>query len=77
MFVPVISCDAESYQLNIFNRWGEVVFSSSNQAEIWTGSVQNGDYFMRDGVYAWEVSYSSQSDQLILHQERGHVILMR
>ena len=77
VFVPVISCDAESYQLNIFNRWGEVVFSSSNQAEIWTGSVQNGDYFMRDGVYAWEVSYSSQSDQLILHQERGHVILMR
>ena len=77
VFVPVISCDAESYQLNIFNRWGEVVFSSSNQAEIWTGSVQNGDYFMRDGVYAWEVSYSSQSDQLILHQERGHVTLIR
>ena len=77
VFVPIIRCDAVSYQLNIFNRWGEVVFYSTNQGEIWTGCVHNGDYFSRDGVYAWEVSYSSQSDQLILHQARGHVILIR
>ena len=77
VFVPIISCDAVSYQLNIFNRWGEVVFYSTNQGEIWTGCVHNGDYFSRDGVYAWEVFYSSQSDQLILHQERGHLTLIR
>ncbi|MBT6175166.1 MAG: hypothetical protein HOH96_06370 [Flavobacteriales bacterium] len=77
VFVPIIRCDAVSYQLNIFNRWGEVVFYSTNQGEIWTGCVHNGDYFSRDGVYAWEVFYSSQSDQLILHQARGHVILIR
>ncbi|MDA9835478.1 gliding motility-associated C-terminal domain-containing protein [Flavobacteriales bacterium] len=77
VFVPIIRCDAVSYQLNIYNRWGEVVFYSTNQGEIWTGCVHNGDYFSRDGVYAWEVSYSSQSDQLILHQARGHVILIR
>ena len=77
VFVPIIRCDAVSYQLNIYNRWGEVVFYSTNQGEIWTGCVHNSDYFSRDGVYAWEVSYSSQSDQLILHQARGHVILIR
>jgi len=77
VFVPIIGCDAESYQLNIFNRWGEVVFYSTNQGEVWTGCVHNGNYFSMDGVYAWEISYSSESDQLILHQERGHVVLIR
>ena len=30
VFVPIIRCDAVSYQLNIYNRWGEVVFYSNN-----------------------------------------------
>jgi gliding motility-associated-like protein len=76
-FYPVIECDALSYKLNIFNRWGEVVFSSNNQGEVWIGNVNNGDYFAIDGVYTWEVSFSSQLDQILYYESRGKVVLIR
>lgn len=48
---------ATDYRFEVFNRWGEVVFSSTNPEEYWVGQDQSGsgEHFVRDGQYAYSV----------------------
>ena len=48
---------AEDYSFQVFNRWGEVVFSSVDPDEAWLGQDQRaeGEYYVKDGAYAWSV----------------------
>ena len=39
----------------VFNRWGEIIFSSSNPNSPWMGEVRNGDYFAPEGVYSYVI----------------------
>lgn len=76
VFKPIFSgaFDAYSYQLTIFNRWGEVVFLSENQEAGWDG-YYNGK-LAQDGTYVWKVDYSD----LITDEnktETGFVTLLR
>lgn len=45
----------ESYQINIFNRWGGVVYQSNNIDEHWNGYV-NGK-LSQEGVYIYLIEY--------------------
>jgi len=51
--------EARGYKLEIYNRWGEVIFYSENPAEPWIGNVQVSDaeYFVPDGIYLWRLRY--------------------
>jgi len=48
---------AEDYSFQVFNRWGEVVFSSVDPDEAWLGQDQraDGEHYVKDGAYAWSV----------------------
>lgn len=48
---------AQDYLFQVFNRWGEVIFSSTDPDEPWLGQDQRGDgeHFVKDGVYGWSV----------------------
>lgn len=46
----------EGFQLQIYNRWGELIFESGSQEEGWDGKTKNGKY-SPSGVYTWIVSF--------------------
>jgi gliding motility-associated-like protein len=50
------SCPLTNYHLRIFDRWGRLVFESSDPAEVWVGGdthwVQS-DYFAYTLTYSW------------------------
>ncbi len=61
------SCDIESFSLQIFNRWGQMVFQSSSIDNSWDGTVNGerapmGVYTYRVG-YSWSVYGEEHSDQ--------------
>ncbi|MBX2843914.1 MAG: PKD domain-containing protein [Flammeovirgaceae bacterium] len=63
------------YELTIFNRWGEVIFTTSDKDEGWKG------YFLGElmpaGVYPWMVRYESEitpGDPIVKY---GSVTLIR
>ena len=69
-FKPEFYCEFEWYQFNIFNRWGEVVFSTENPFQAW-----NGDYrgrLVQDGIYIWQLDYIDVHTG-VPNQKRGHV----
>ena len=63
------------YQASIWNRWGELVWSSQNAEEPWLGQSQSGTHFVPDGIYLWEVTYLDQIDYP--HIKRGTLTLAR
>jgi gliding motility-associated-like protein len=49
---PVV-CPVESYELFIFNRWGEMIWTTTDQTEPWKGQVMGGTRIAQDEVYTY------------------------
>ena len=49
------TCDFKKYSLKIFNRWGELLFETSNPDEGWNGKFNGKD--VQQGVYLFQVRY--------------------
>lgn len=61
------------FDFQIFNRWGQSVFSTSNPALRWSGSI-NGKK-SPTGIYVWMVTYTDWRGKAFV--ERGTVALIR
>ena len=57
VFYPNISgnVDGYNYTFNIFNRWGELIFTSHNLQVGWDGIDATTYRSAQDGVYTWEI----------------------
>ncbi len=57
-FLPVIRLyDYDSYRLQIFDRWGSVMFNSTSKNTGWKGTRINGTY-VPEGVYVYLLTFS-------------------
>lgn len=65
-----------SYELFIYNRWGEVIFHTTDNEEFWDGEYR-GD-IMPSGVYPWMIRYKGDNvDHDELNTLNGKVTLIR
>lgn len=55
IFKPVFNPDYEimDYKLFVYNRWGQIVFSTAEVSEGWDGTIKNSDSEPMVGVYTW------------------------
>jgi len=58
--------------LKIFNRWGVIVYTSSN---LWWTGDSGGGYYCDNGVYNWIIEYKDKFGQN--KEESGYVTLVR
>ncbi len=56
-FIPVFTSgfDPKSYQINIYDRWGELVFESKDTSKGWDGTYKN--HPANDGMYTWVIRF--------------------
>lgn len=76
VFLPVVYLPVEKWKLEIFNRWGEIIFESRDVNYGWDGTGQNGR-LAQDGSYLWKLTYVSCEP---INSERvatGHITLIR
>ena len=59
----------------VFNRWGEIVFYSSNPNNPWVGEVRDGSYFAPDGVYSYVIKAKFTSGEA--REFKGFISLIR
>jgi len=60
IFLPVISLyDFESYDLQIYNRWGEIVFNTTDRFLGWNGVGNDGD-LKSEGVYVYLLRFKDE-----------------
>lgn len=63
-----------SYEIEIFNRWGQLVWISDQPAESWYGRYKDS----RDvqlGVYTWKIKY--MDNKSVTRTIAGHVNVIR
>ncbi len=66
-------CMPEDFSMLIFNRWGELIFSSQDPQQKWDGTYQGA--VSQDGVYVYRMGYRLPYQK---HKEVvGHVTLLR
>ncbi len=67
------------YELNIFDRWGEKVFSTKDFEQGWDGTMQSKKDvkygILENGVYSWLIEATSVFGKS--HELKGHVTLMK
>lgn len=72
-FKPVLMGNVVKYQLLIFNRWGQIVFQSSDWNAGWDGNL--GGKPQNTGAYVWTCSY--QFEGAPIQKESGTMMLVR
>jgi gliding motility-associated-like protein len=65
---------AERFLLQVYNRWGQLVFETENINERWMGNHQSGTHFVPDGVFVYLMKATSG---VLSVEERGHVMMFR
>jgi len=73
-FGGVSNCTLESYHFRIFNRWGELIFESTDRLNYWDGRI-NGEK-AQDGVYVYKVDYKF-TESIDVQTKIGSVSVLR
>ncbi|HEY3403609.1 MAG TPA: PKD domain-containing protein [Ohtaekwangia sp.] len=71
--------DPDNFQIYIFNRWGEMIFESSDVNFTWNGGYKNNaSQLMPGGTYTYVVRYRRlYGDNKGTQEKRGGVLLLR
>lgn len=80
VFLPIFSPSLalESYTLQIFNRWGEIIFESQDPLKGWDGTVAttNGASMSPDGMYTYKINFVETGFEKVF-EVVGSVVLVR
>lgn len=70
---PVLNCKATSYEFIIINRFGEVVFRTTDLKERWDGTYKGRPADVGTYYYMMKIKNTSGTDEF----QKGDVVLMR
>ncbi len=73
---PVIEGEIFEYEFQVLNRWGDVVFYSTDPDEVWVGDADGGDYLVPDGLYFWRAKVRPIITDATKEYE-GHLFILR
>lgn len=76
LFKPIFSAgfDPYGYSLEIYNRWGEIIFESHDVQVGWDGTY--GGKIVKEGTYIWKIKIKEKGRDK--HNEyQGHTTLLR
>jgi gliding motility-associated-like protein len=68
--------ELESFETQVFNRWGEMVFQAKDPTIRWTGNAFGGSHYVPSGVYIYKVTITFRGDAE-RRQYHGHINLIR
>ena len=67
--------DIRSFQMNVYDRWGQMVFTSTDPSKGWNGRHQNVGKLLPDGVYSYQGAFSFSDENPIYL--KGNVVLIK
>ena len=75
VFNAITDFEIGSWELAIYNRWGELVYLTDNINYGWDGSYQGQK--CQDGIYAYVIKYKSCANPYTTEMKSGFVNLIR
>ncbi len=74
VFWPHNAIKADNFIFKVYNRWGQLVFSSQNWRDRWDGKISG--VVQATGVYVWMLSYTHRDTKKQVFQ-KGTVLLIK
>ncbi len=65
-----------SFELRVFDRWGQVVFQTDDYHNFWNGAANNSGSALKTDVYAYRITYEVK-DSETRKELMGHVTLIK
>lgn len=73
-FKAEVKCDLlDFYRLDVYNRWGELLYRSYDPSSEWDGNY--GGKPVQDGVYIWQIEYTETTSSEV-KELRGHITIL-
>ena len=72
-FAPIYNCDVQNLTFQIFNRWGELVFTTNSLEEKWDGMYRDKPAI--SDVYVYKLIYEDEVGEM--QSQNGDVTLIR
>ncbi len=77
VLVPVVSGhEPDSYTFRVFDRWGQIVFSSTSPGEFWDGGINGIQVDNKTDIYVWKLNVKAAHDGS-KHEYVGHITLLK
>jgi gliding motility-associated-like protein len=73
--VPSFTYEPTIYHMQIFNRYGDVVFDSKDFREVWLGDHRDKGYYVPNGIYSYIVT--TRGVERDLKTYKGTITIMR
>ncbi len=77
-FLPVFTdygLDKKTYRFEIFDRWGRLLFSSSEPEKGWNGAIDNKGEVIKQDIYVYRIKYKDLDGYL--YEKTGNVKLVK
>ena len=78
VFMPVFSnygLDTKVYELSIFDRWGQLLYSTTDISQGWDGSIGNSGEPVKEDVYVFKLQYKDAEGNV--YDKTGHVSITK
>ncbi len=78
VFAPVIVGLTKDYRytFRVYDRWGDVIFETTDPNEVWTGNVHGGDHYAQADAYVYEITLQLRAGE-VPFRKVGSIVLLR
>lgn len=76
--IIVPSCPITEFNLQVFDRWGKLIFESSDINHMWNGGID--EYYVKPDIYFYRVTFrwgEDRNESMEVQQKTGHVTVLR
>ncbi|MBK6369814.1 MAG: gliding motility-associated C-terminal domain-containing protein [Flavobacteriales bacterium] len=73
----VVADGLEQFHMEVYDRWGMMMFETSNQTSGWNGGLDNGASAVPDGTYYYVIDFRDLCSNEPSTTRTGHVTLLR
>lgn len=74
IFLPPTGVDFSTFNLIIYDRWGELIYQTNDVNKFWTGAKNNSGPILKQDVYVYKITFKDERKK---HYEKlGHVSLL-
>lgn len=73
LFRPLLFGNVKYFQFAVYNRWGEIIFQSTDLQKGWNGKVKG--ILQETGVFVWTCTFQLEGDPR--RQEKGSITLIK
>jgi gliding motility-associated-like protein len=75
IFLPPTGVDYSTFNLVVYDRWGELIYQTDDVTASWNGKKNNSGDILKQDVYVYKITF--KDEQKKLYEKMGHVSLLR